>query len=324
MARLDLARRLDPSMQAALAKDAEITARHGPVAAHDVAGRRAVYDASRRYWNEGGPAPAEILDLPMGGVDGVPDLRIIYPVPERPLPALIYIHGGGWVVGSPDSHGRIMRQLAADSGWAVVGVDYRLSPEVTFPTALEDCLAAIGHIARRGAEYGLDGGRLALAGDSAGANMCLAAALHGSNGMPAPIRALLLYYGAYGLRDSASQRLYGGPEDGLSRDDLAFYFNSLMPDPAQRHDLRFDLLENDVSTLPPCFVLECALDPLADDSRALAMILADGERIHEYRRIEGVLHGFLHMSRMVPKARQALADGARFLLRHGAVDVSGP
>lgn len=310
-------------MKDALAEEERIAstvaAGHGGApASDDVVGQRRLYNANRAFWNEGGPAMADSVDLSIDGAGGDLALRIHYPVEDRPLPALIFLHGGGWVLGNLDTHDRIMRQLAADSGMAVVGVDYRLAPEAPFPCANEDAALAVQWLAENGGNFGLDVAKLAIGGDSAGAALSLGTLHYFKDRHPDLLKAGLLYYGAYGLRDSRSRRLFGGAEDGLSPENLAFFRDCLLAPGAAKPDWRLDLLSRDVAGLPPLFIGPVECDPLRDDSDALSELCVDAGVPHDYQLFKGVLHGFLHMSRMVDTAREALALGGAFLRRHVA------
>lgn len=315
MARVDIAGRLSPEMQAVIARQAEIVAETGIVwQPGDVGAMRALYDADRAFWNRGGPEMAATVDAVVPGPAGDIPVRIHRPLDDAAAPALVYLHGGGWVVGNLDTHDRIMRQLAHDGGFAVVGVDYRLAPEAKFPAPFEDCFAAVDAIAARAADWRIDGARLAVGGDSAGAHMALAALLRQRDRGDDALKAGLLCYGAYGLRDSRSRRIYGGPEDGLTEDDLAFFLDTLMTDPArQARDPLYNLLAADMAGLPPLFVAAAEIDPLIDDSVALVALLEAAGLDHVYAEYPGVLHGFLHYGRMMAVSRKALADCAAFL-----------
>jgi acetyl esterase len=201
-----------------------------------------------------------------------------------------------------------MRLLARESGIAVVCIDYALAPETRFPRQIEQIAAVLPQLER----FGLRPDRLAFGGDSAGAHLALAATLAQAAGALPPF-ALLLYYGSFGLRDSASRRLYGGPWDGLGEQDLDFYRQCYLRAPEDARDPRYDLLSGNLSGLPPAFIAAAALDPLLDDSRALAAMLEERGTPVELRIYDGVLHGFLHLSRMVDAAMRAIVDGARFL-----------
>ncbi|MDN5654792.1 MAG: alpha/beta hydrolase fold domain-containing protein, partial [Kocuria sp.] len=200
---------------------------------------RAEYRAERSCWNEDGPVMARTDDsvIRTAGVD-VP-IRIHRPTEAALLPGIVFAHGGGFTLGDLDTHDRIQRVLAAESGAAVIGVDYSLSPEVSYPQALHETAGIVDRIARHGEEFDLDSSRVCLGGDSAGAMLTMGAALllrdhPESIGLNpesfSAIKALLLFYGGHGLHDSASRRLYGGAWDGMSADDLAaintVYFSS--------------------------------------------------------------------------------------------------
>jgi acetyl esterase len=208
-----------------------------------------------------------------------------------------------------------MRLLAEKSGAAVLGVDYRLAPEHKFPAAYDDALAAVEYLRREGPALGIDGARLALGGDSAGANLALATWLQLGPEARASVRCLLLYYGAFGLADSPSRRAYGNELDGLTKEGIERFQAYLVRSPADLADIRHDCLAGDLRGLPSAFIAASALDPLLDDSRALAQLLGEVGAAHELVVYEGVLHGFLHLSRMVAKATQALDAGAAALKR---------
>jgi acetyl esterase len=307
---LDIRRRLGPQMAEALARSDALFAEFGPVAPDDIALRRAAYAHERAFWNA---MPVELgatEDVVVEAAGLITPLRLYHPHHPSPGAALVYLHGGGFVVGSVDTHDRIMRLLARHTGVAVIGVDYALAPETRFPRQIEQIAAAVEQLPAR---LGLDPARIALAGDSAGAHLALAATLclrDRGGTLPA---ALLLYYGSYGLRDSASRRLYGGPVDGLSEQELAFYPQCYLRGPEDARDPRYNLLAADLAGTPPCFIAPCTLDPLLDDSRALAALLEEQGTPVELRIYDGVLHGFLHLSRMVDLATTAIEDGARFL-----------
>jgi len=324
MGKLSVPPRLDPQMAKALEIAARLAAETKAAKGlqdadpFDLTAQRILYNADREFWNRDAPEMAESLDLHCDGPQGRVALRLHRPKgAASPAPVLVYLHGGGWIVGNLDTHQRIMRVLAYRSGWAVLGVDYHLAPEAKFPVPQQDCIAAVDWLFANGAAYGLDPTRIALGGDSAGGNMSMATLLHlRAQGHHKAVKAALLYYGSYGLRDSASRRLWGGVEDGLSAADLAFFRTCLMTTPEEMQDPRFDILANDLSDLPPLYILEVTMDPLADDSRALTEAVREAGGTADHRRADGVLHGFLHMSGHVDAAMNALTDGAAFLRKY--------
>ena len=285
---------------------------------------RQAYVVERRFWNEGGPVMAATIDDRVPTPHGEVGIRCHLPVAGTDLPAVVYVHGGGFVVGNLDTHDRIMRMLAAESGAAVVGIDYALSPEAKFPVGIEQCAALARHLLDHGADYHVDGTRLAFAGDSGGATMSLATTLllrdQADAGAPAvPVSALALYYGLYGLRDSMSRRLLGGPWDGLTEDDLAYYLDCHLANPADARSPYLDCLGADLSRgIPPTYLVAAELDPLRDDTATLAALLTQLRVPCSHEVFPGVLHAFLHNSRMLDAAAVALAHGGAFLA--GALD----
>ncbi|HWB35397.1 MAG TPA: acetyl esterase [Rugosimonospora sp.] len=307
-------------MRAVLAKSAELA----PDAyATDVGleQMRRAYGVERRFWNEGGPTMARTIDAQVPTPHGQVAIRCHLPRGGEGLPAVVYVHGGGWVLGDLDTHDRIMRALAHESGAAVVGIDYTLSPEAKFPVGVEQCAALVRHLRESGDRYHVDGTRLALAGDSGGATMCLATALllrdRADRGEPAvAVTALALFYGLYGLRDSASRRLLGGPWDGLTEADLDYYLGCYLGDPADAASPYVDCLGADLSRgVPPCYLASAELDPLRDDTAALEAMLRRHQVACQHDEVPGVLHGFLHNSRMLDAAAVALQQGGAFLRR---------
>lgn len=307
----DIEARLDPEMRAALAESARAL---GGIEVDwtDLAAARRAYLAERGFWNADRPDVALVQNHLVPGPHGPIPVRLYRPVVGELLPVLVYLHGGGYVLGNLDTHDRVMRLLALKSGAAVLGVDYRLAPEHRFPVQLEETAAVLDWIATAAASVELDRRRLALGGDSAGAHLALGAAL-ARKPTATKLKALILYYGAFGLADSASRRRFAVAASGLSREDLAFYEASYLGGPTPQGDPRFDCLSGDLAGLPPAYILACELDPLLDDGLALAALLGDAGVPHRLHRYDGVLHGFLHYSRIVPKAMRALDEGAAAL-----------
>ena len=223
---------------------------------------------------------------------------------------LIYLHGGGWVVGNLDTHDKIMRLLALRSGAAVIGVDYGLAPQTKFPAAIDECLAAVTHVREHAAGWGIDPERIALGGDSAGANLSVAAALSLRDTHPELLRMLLLVYGVFGLRDSPSQRLFGERADGLSNKDMDYYYDCYLRGPEDCHDDRFNVLGADLRGLPPAFIAAAGMDPLLDDSVAMHELMGEAGVESTLAIYDGVLHGFLHYSRMLDRSNEAIDDAA--------------
>ena len=272
------------------------------------------YNHERVYWNSFQVELPEVRDLALDTAHGHVPLRLYRPDLGSPIPVLLYAHGGGYVVGNLDTHDRICRLLAQRSGWAVLAIDYTLAPEKQFPVQPDQVLAVVQHVAAQGALWGLDTTRIALGGDSAGAHLALGAALDARAAGAPRVCGQLLYYGGFGLKDSASRRLYGWADlDGLGDEDTAMYRDAYMPNPQDREHARSNLLKSDMAGLPPTFIGAVAYDPLRDDSLVLAEFCKERGVRHELKVYEGVLHAFLHYSAVEPLALQAIEDGAAFL-----------
>ena len=279
---------------------------------------RNLYAEERKYWNCGGPQLPAILDTEVKGPVGPVQIRIYHPDPENTLPVLVYLHGGGFVLGCNDTHDRIMRELAFRSGCAVVGVEYSLSPEQKFPVAIEETISVLKWLKqdlpqKENSSFNLDPERIVLGGDSAGASLSMGVAL--SCKKKKSLSGLLLYYGWFGLRDSCSSRLYGGVEDGLSEENRAFYHDAYLRSPEDLLEPKLDVLGADLRDLPTSCLIASDMDPLLDDSTALAALLEKSGVPVEMYLHQGVLHGFLHYSRMLDASVTALEQGAEFLRR---------
>lgn len=279
---------------------------------------RQAYRAERAFWNEGGPSVAMCADRRVSTRYGEVRVRHYRPSDQGSLPLIVFMHGGGWVVGDVDTHDRITRTLCHLTGAAVVSIDYTLAPDARFPQQIHECRDVVAHIRDRAEEWGVDPDDISFAGDSAGANMAAATMLMmRDEGSLSTVRTMLLFYGAYGLKDSMSMRLLGGTWDGLTEEDYAYYLGQYFADPANADDPYFNILGADLSAgIPPCYIVAAGLDPLRDDSRTLVEILDLCRVPHLYNEVEGVIHGFLHHSKMLDQTMEVLNEAARFFTEH--------
>ncbi|NQW10430.1 MAG: alpha/beta hydrolase fold domain-containing protein [Alphaproteobacteria bacterium] len=303
---------IDPDMQRAFARMAEIATQYDLPADRSVltpeqARRRMELD--RGWWNEDRPELARIVDTAVPGPGGDVAVRLLYPVaPTGPLPVIVYLHGGGWVVGSLETHARGMHYLALKSGCLVAAVDYSRAPEAKFPVAIEETVAVVEHLVARGGDWGADPARIALAGDSAGANLAVGAVLELRHRGASPIGALGLIYGVFGDDlATGSYQEFDGPW-ALTTADMKSYFTHYLRGPDDYDDPRAVPMKADVTGFPPSFLHCAGVDVLRDDSvRFDAKLRAAGVPgdlvVHA-----GVTHGFMGLTRMVPKAH-AMIDG---------------
>src|SRR5579875_3167073 len=198
----------------------------GPEASLDE--QRLAAERGREAWSRGGPAMKRTLDLTTAE-----DVRVrLFDASgeQDPRPALIYVHGGGFVLFSLETHDRLMREYAARTGAIVLGVDYSLSPEARFPTALHEVAAVVDWVEQAGPALGIDPARVAIGGDSAGANLALAASLLlRDRGEGERIAAMLFNYGFFDADfATASQERHGGPGKLLTSEELAWYLENYL------------------------------------------------------------------------------------------------
>jgi acetyl esterase len=225
-----------------------------------------------------------------------------------PAPALVYLHGGGWVVGDLDTHDVLCRELAAQSGCVVVSVDYRLGPEAPFPAAIDDAVAALRWVREQAGALGLDPARLAIGGDSAGGNLAAAACLVLRDaGDLAGLRFQLLIYPATDMRATAPSHQSNGQGYLLTAETIAYYRGHYMPDPADYTDHRASpLLHPELGGLPPALVLTAGFDPLRDEGRAYADALSAAGTPAQMICFERQIHGFITMGKVLDEARTAV------------------
>lgn len=316
--KLDVLSKINPQMKAVLAREDELAgdANDTSVGFEQM---RENYVAGRAFWCEGGPVMAERFDATVDGPHGAIPVRYYYPAAakgESAEPAIVYVHGGGFVLGNLDTHDRVCRVLARNAGVPVVAVDYRLSPEAKFPSAVEEVAAVAAYLHEHGSQHGIDGERLSFAGDSGGAHLGLAATMYLREEMGGSdfVKCCLLYYGWFGLTDSSSMRLLGGSWDGLTEADWKFYMQMYANDPAELAESPYaNLFLNDMTRdMPACYIAAAEYDPLRDDSATLAAICEQYGIPVRYEVFEGVIHAFLHYTKMLDAANDALEHGAAF------------
>jgi len=300
-------------MLAVMKKRATLTSEIDDLATLSIEEIREVYNAERAWWNEIKPDMHDVSELTIPGPVREVPVRIYRPLNPSNGPTLLYLHGGGWLVGNLDTHDRVMRLLADFSGACVVGVDYALSPEYKFPVAINEARAVIEWLQAKGESCGLDSSRLGIGGDSAGANMAVGVTQLCHQQSPGIIQFLLLYYGAYGLTQSRSWEQYGNVEFEFTPEEKEFYLTSYLADTRERDDPRFKVLNGDIHVLPTTFIGAAQCDPLQDDSTALYDAMQAAGKQATLKIYPGVLHSFIHYSRMLDKATEALRDGANAL-----------
>lgn len=256
------------------------------------------------------PAVALSRQLAIPGPGGPIALRLYRPAGSQrtqALPALIYFHGGGWVVGDLDTHDPLCRELTNGSGCAVVAVDYRLAPEHRFPAAMDDALAALKWVAENAAALSIDPGRLALGGDSAGGNLAGVTALAAREcGGPALLFQLLIYP-VTDMRRVAPSHQANGHGYLLTSDALAYCYGQYVGDEERFVDWTASpLLHRDHSNLPPALVLTAGFDPLRDEGAQYAQRLSEAGNRATLICFERQIHGFITMGEIIDEAGVAV------------------
>lgn len=261
----------------------------------------------------GRPTP----DVPVGSVEdrtvpgpaGPVPVRVYRPERNGPLPTVVLLHGGGWVIGSIETHDHQARSLCRLTDAVVVSVGYRLAPEAPFPAAVEDSVAALGWADEHIAELGGDPGRLAIAGDSAGGNLAaVVSQLARDTGGPQLVAQLLIYPAVDLCHDypSVHENAHGY---FLEHEDMLWFRDHYVVDPALHTDPRVSPLRHpDLSGLPPAVVVTAEYDPLRDEAETYAARLREAGVPVAARRFDGLVHGFFGMGVHVPAAQAAVEE----------------
>jgi len=254
-------------------------------------------------------------------VAGIADVEI--PVEGASIPArvyrpgadmtkraiVVYFHGGGWLLGSVDSHDGVTRRLAVSSDMVVVSVGYRRGPESRFPTAVDDSIAAVRWAAAHAMHFGADAERLIIAGDSAGGNLATVAALSLRNDAQVTIRHQLLVYPV------VTTDLTAGFDDDyegimLYRDELQWHQDNYLADSAEATDWRVSPLITDLHGSPPATVIMAGADPIRPQAELYAEALRTADVPVEARTYPGMLHGFFGLDMLWDESREAMQFAA--------------
>ena len=263
------------------------------------------------------PMPVDrVEDLTIPGPDGDVPLRLFAPASSEPLPVFVYVHGGGWIRGSIETHEAACRALANRAGVLVVSVGYRLAPEGRFPAAADDCYAVTAWLGRHAGEWGGDPARLAVGGDSAGGNLAVAVALMARDRGGPPIAFQLLVYPVVEANFETTSYIEYATGYMLTRRDLQYYWDLYAPAARDRANpyaapLTADL--HDLHDLPPALVILAEYDPLRSEGEAYAEKLRAAGVPVELTIYPGMIHGFFSGFAAFDKGQQAIDQAARAL-----------
>jgi acetyl esterase len=294
---------IDPQVQAFLEQAAAL----GLPPMHTLTPAEARAQMAARQNATPGEAVVKVEDLVIPGSGGDLPIRVYTPSGDAPFPALLFFHGGGWVIGSVDGSDGTCRALANRIGCVVVSVEYRLAPEHTFPAAPDDCYDATKWVAENAAAIGVDPDRIAVSGISAGGNLAAVVALMARDrGGPAIVHQLLVVP-ATDYDFTRESYTSNGQGYGLTRDAVAWFWDQYVSSEADRlHPYAAPMRAADLRDLPGATVITAEFDPLRDEGQAYAMRLGDAGVSVSYTNYAGMVHGSFSMFATLDIGRRAL------------------
>ena len=261
-----------------------------------------------------GPEVANVEDRAIPGPGPDIPVRIYTPKGSGPYPALVWLHGGGWVVGDLDTADGTARHLAEGAGCVVVSVDYRLAPEAKFPAAADDSYAAAQWVAQNAGSINADPGRIAIGGDSAGGNLSAAASLMARDRGGPPLVFQLLVYPVTDRDFSTESYRSNGDGYSLTLEGMEWYWDQYLKNDADAaNPYAAPMQAKDLADLPPALVITAEFDPLRDEGEAYAHRLQAAGVATSYTRYDGMIHGFFGMSHIVDKGQLAVSEAAAAL-----------
>jgi acetyl esterase len=274
---------------------------------------REIFVASRAILQPDPSPVGEVRDLAATGPAGEIPLRLYRGQgtdASRPQPALIYYHGGGWVLGNLESHDGVCRDIANAAQCTVISVDYRLAPEAKFPAAADDSIAAAQWIHDNAEDLGIDRNRLAVGGDSAGGNLSAVVALHARDNGGPKLKLQVLIYPSTDMSSVYPSYEEFAEQLPLTRSTMDWFVDLYLKQRAtDAKDWRASPLHaKSLAGLPPAYVITAAMDPLRDEGEEFARALMQAGVAVETKRFDGQIHGFLTMGRIIKDSQVAIAD----------------
>lgn len=265
-------------------------------------------------------APASIEDRVLHvGPKGRTNIRIYRPANARgPLPVVVYVHGGGWVLGDRETHDRLVRELTVGAHAVVVFVDYDRSPEARYPVAVEESYAVLKYVAEHPDEFGADASRIAIAGDSVGGNMTAAIALLAKERKGPELKAQLLFYPVTDASMSAASYSQFAEGPWLTKKGMAWFWDQYLPDVTKRADIHVSPINassEQLKGLPQTLLIVDENDVLRDEGEAFARKLAAAGVTVESIRYNGTIHDFMLLNAIAdtPAVRGAVDQASDYL-----------
>ena len=241
-------------------------------------------------------------------------IRIYRPHGDGPFPAIVYFHGGGWVLGDLDTHDALCRRLASEAESIVVSVDYRRSPETVYPGARDDCYTATEFVFRHATELQIDVSRILVAGDSAGANLAASVSQLARDSRDFTISQQVLIYPVLDHRCCTESYEEFAEGFGLTRTAMRWFWDQYAAAETKREDgLVSPLLADDLRGLPPTHIVTAEYDVLRDEGEQYADRLRQAGVPTTHQRYDGMIHGFIHFSGLFDTGSQAIREIAQVI-----------
>lgn len=258
---------------------------------------------------------ADVSDRKISGGSADVAVRVYTPTGNGPFPALMFFHGGGWVIGDLDTHDSVCRELSEGANCVVVSVDYRLSPENKFPAAPDDCFAATRWVAENAASLKVDPSRIGVAGDSAGGNLSAVTALRCRDENGPKLKAQLLIYPVARMDGVASKSMEANASGYLlEKKDMEWFAGHYLGSDADGVNVNVSpILAKDLSGLPPALVITAEYDPLCDEGEDYADALQAAGVPTAKTRYAGAIHGFYGFYPVLDQGRDAINESCQWL-----------
>ncbi|SFP83455.1 acetyl esterase [Variovorax sp. OK605] len=278
---------------------------------------REIAEQVRAPWTEGGPQMARTVEHQVPTRHGEVMVRVYYPSERRMPGAFFYIHGGGFVLFSVNTHDRVMREYAQRAGIVVVGINYTRAPEAKFPQPIEECIDTVNWLKANAGALEFDAAQLFIGGDSAGGNLSLGTCLHFRDIGESPIRGMVLNYTGFSTdlyQDSVVR--YGAGDFGLSLHMMVWFYRNYLGRKEDYTDPRMNLLDADLRGIPPAYLVITECDPLYDGNiDMVAKMKKEGVDV-ESKIYKGTVHSFLEAVSVAEVAGVAFDDTVGWLQRH--------
>jgi acetyl esterase len=282
-----------------------------------IAEGREIAEQVRAPWTAGGPVMERTTEQRVPTRHGEVLIRTYYPKERRMPGAFLYIHGGGFVLFSINTHDRLMREYAERAGIVVIGINYTRAPEAKFPQPIEECIDTVSWLVAHAAEIGFDPKQFFIGGDSAGGNLSLCTSLHFRDQGESPIRGMVLNYMGVSTdlyQDSVVR--YGAGDYGLSLHMMVWFYRNYLGKKEDYTDTRMNLLDAELQGVPPAFLVIAECDPLYDGQIEMVDKMKTAGVDVDSKVYKGTVHSFLEAISVAEVANVAFDDTVRWLQQH--------